>query len=104
MAKKWRRSGGGRPIVVGLGPPVLSPEGAELVLVEGVTPYVGSYYLEVEMSDDGVAGWAHQSTWPIDADPYHLDQTGNTGKFIRAAIADGGGNPLGPWSNVLEVP
>lgn len=83
--------------------PILSNSGLEQQQVDGLGDYVGSYYIRQQTSLDGVGAWSDGAIWPLDADPYTMDCAGQSGLYSRVALADGLGDPLGPWSNVVQV-
>lgn len=104
MAKKWRRSGGGRPHG-GLPPgPVLSIFAEDTLQADGVAGWLGTHYLQLQYSINGVDGWADGSIWPVDADPLFIDITGTGTLYLRGAFTIGDNVPLSQWSNVVLNP
>jgi hypothetical protein len=83
--------------------PELTQNPPDLVSASGLGPYIGTHFLLVENSANGVDGWATFEEAPITEDPQQINGATIIGQFVRAAISTGNLDPITQWSNVVQV-
>lgn len=86
------------------------PEGPTLAAlvadeIEGsdLAAYVGTHYILVQESLNGVSGWITNQESPVDNNPLTILVPTHGGKYMRAALTTGDAVPITQWSNVVQV-